>query len=84
MIGKKLPVYPFKVLNNIGDQMCVRECEAYTLCLSVNFNRQMLSCRLNSQRADNSSDLVEADGYIYRDLPGIVSVKFFNELIHIQ
>jgi hypothetical protein len=78
VIGKKYPVYSFTVLKDIGVQMCVRECEAYTLCLSVNFNRQMLTCGLNSQRADDNSDLVDADGYIYRDLPGIVSIKNFQ------
>jgi hypothetical protein len=72
-IGKKFRVYPFKVLTDIGVQMCYRECEAYTLCLSVNFNRQMLTCGLNSQKAKDNSDLMDADSYIYRDLPGIVS-----------
>jgi hypothetical protein len=78
VIGKKFPVYSFKVLRDIGLQMCVRECEAYTLCLSVNFNRQMLTCGLNSQKADGTSDLMDADGYIYRDLPGIVSTNIFQ------
>jgi hypothetical protein len=74
--GKNFPVYPFKVLTDIGIQMCYRECEAYTLCLSVNFNRQMLTCGLNSQKATDNSDLVNADGYVYRDIPGIVSTDY--------
>jgi hypothetical protein len=72
-IGKKLRAYPFKLLTDIGLQMCVRECESFTPCLSVNFNRKMLSCGLHGKKANGNSDLVDAEGYIYRDLPGIVS-----------
>jgi hypothetical protein len=72
-LGKKLPVYPLLVLSEIGPQMCYRECEAYTFCLSINFNRKMLICELNSQRKNDSLSLVADNNFIYRDIPNTVS-----------
>jgi hypothetical protein len=71
-IGNKLPVYPLLVLYEIGPQMCYRECQAYTFCLSINFNRKMLICELNSQRRNGSLILVADNDFIYRDIPDTV------------
>jgi hypothetical protein len=72
-LGKKLPVYPLLVLSEIGPQMCYRECQAYTFCLSINFNRKMLTCELNSQRKNGSLSLIADNDFIYRDIPDTVS-----------
>lgn len=75
-IGKKLPVSQFTVLFEIGLYMCLKECETYAMCLSINFNRKMLMCELNSQKKNESLLLVDDSDFIYKDLPGIVSILF--------
>ncbi|XP_056001820.1 angiopoietin-1-like [Ostrea edulis] len=74
-IGKKLPVSQFTVLFEIGLYMCLKECETYAMCLSINFNRKMLMCELNSQKKNESLLLVDDDDFIYRDLPGIFDYR---------
>jgi hypothetical protein len=76
-IGKKLPISQFMVLYEVGLQMCFRECEAYTICLSLNFNRKMLLCELNSQKANDSLSLVNDNDFIYRDIPNVVSIVLY-------
>jgi hypothetical protein len=73
-IGKKLPIFPFMVLNKIGPQMCFRECEVYTFCMSINFNRRMLTCKLNCLRLTENLRLVDDNDYIYREIPWVVSM----------
>lgn len=48
--GEKLPMTPFVVLDKLGLQMCFLECEAYSACLSINYNRKDFVCELNSGR----------------------------------
>jgi hypothetical protein len=87
-IGKKLPVSSFLLLDEIGIQMCFRECEAYSDCLSINFNRKKLMCELNNQKANESLRLVDDEDFIYLDIPGVVSMTYlqyfldFNHLLH--
>jgi hypothetical protein len=74
-IGKRIPVAPWMVLYQIGRQMCYRECEAYTFCLSINFDRKMLTCELNNQKSNENLRLVDGDDFIYREIPAAVSVS---------
>ncbi|XP_048733890.2 ficolin-1-like [Ostrea edulis] len=74
-IDKKLAVSQFMVLFEIGLKMCFKECEAYAMCLSINFNRKMLMCELNSQKKNESLLLVDDSDFIYKDLPGIFDYR---------
>jgi hypothetical protein len=74
--GKKLPGSPLVVLFETNLHRCVTECDLYMFCLSVNFNRKLRICELNSQKASGSLSLADDDDVIYRDIPGVVSVIY--------
>eukprot|EP00105_Crassostrea_gigas_P000807 XP_011412753.1 PREDICTED: C-type mannose receptor 2 [Crassostrea gigas] len=67
-VGKKLPVIPFMVLDNFGMQMCLKECEAFSLCSSINFHRKLFVCELNSQRKDGNISLINDQDYVYLEI----------------
>lgn len=75
-VGKKLPVSPFTVLFDIGFNSCFKECEAYAICLSINFNRIHFMCEMNREKRNESLNLVDDDSFIYKEIPGIVSIKY--------
>jgi hypothetical protein len=78
LIGKKLPVSTFMVFYEMGVQMCFRECEAYALCLSINFNRKMLMCELNRKKRNKKLILVDDEDFTYREIPDVVSFHIYQ------
>lgn len=66
--GKKLPVVPFMVLDNFGMQMCLKECEAFSLCYSINFLRKLMKCELNSVGKNESFSLIIDHDYVYSEI----------------
>lgn len=66
--GKKLPVVPFMVLDNFGMQMCLKECEAFSLCYSINFLRKLMKCELNSVGENESFSLISDQDYVYSEI----------------
>ncbi|XP_052692388.1 uncharacterized protein LOC128170662 [Crassostrea angulata] len=66
--GKKLPVVPFMVLDNFGMKMCLKECEAISLCYSINFYRKLLKCELNSVGQNESLSLITDQDYVYSEI----------------
>ncbi|XP_022338501.2 uncharacterized protein LOC111134027 [Crassostrea virginica] len=58
--GKYLSGFTFRTLGKMGKQMCVRECKAYRGgCGSVNFDRENLSCELNSNSSSDTTGVLE-------------------------
>ncbi|XP_048770207.1 coadhesin-like [Ostrea edulis] len=74
-VGKKLPVSPFTVLFDIGFNSCFKECEAYAICLSINFNRIHFMCEMNREKRNESLNLVDDDSFIYKEIPGILEYQ---------
>jgi hypothetical protein len=74
--GERLPVTPVIVLHHISLHVCVRECEFYMFCRSVNFNRKLRKCELNCQKADGDLRLVDDSEFIYGETPGVVSITY--------
>ncbi|XP_065926075.1 C-type lectin domain family 4 member M-like [Magallana gigas] len=68
-LGKKLPVTPFTILKDLGFQMCLKECEAYSKCVSINYHLQHFFCELNSVRKDSLRPLVNDQDYAYHEIP---------------
>jgi hypothetical protein len=81
--GKKLPAFPPVVLHEASLRRCVTECEFYMFCLSVNFNRKLRMCELNSQKTNGSLSLADDNDFIYRDIPGVVSITICIIHVHI-
>ena len=73
---KKLPVVPFMVLENFGMQMCLKECEAISLCYSINFHRKLLKCELNSVGQNESLSLITDKDYVYSEILHPVCIVF--------
>lgn len=68
-LGKKLPVTPLTTLKDLGFQMCLKECEAYFNCVSINYHLQHFFCELNSVRKDSLRPLVNDQDYAYHEIP---------------
>lgn len=68
-LGKKLPATPFMILKELGFQMCFKECEAYFMCVSINYHLQHFICELNSVRKDSLRPLVSDQDYAYHEIP---------------
>ncbi|XP_052695545.1 uncharacterized protein LOC128173917 [Crassostrea angulata] len=66
--GKKLPLVPFMVQDNFGMQMCLKECEAFSLCSSINFHRKRFVCELNSHTKDENISLINDQDYVYLEI----------------
>lgn len=68
---------PFVVLEKLGLQMCFLECEAYSACLSINYNRKDFVCELNSGRKyiffPYSYFLINDSDYVFREVHHPVS-----------
>lgn len=73
--GKKLPSTPFMVIDNLGMQMCCSECDAYAMCLSVNYNRKLLVCELNNVKENKSGSLITDEDFVYNEMAD--QVKFW-------
>ncbi|XP_048735534.2 uncharacterized protein LOC125650984 [Ostrea edulis] len=71
-IGKKLPNSTFMVIFEIGIHLCFKECEAYAICLSINFNPTTFMCELNSQKKNESLTLDNDSSFIYKEIPGVL------------
>lgn len=80
--GKKLPVVPFMVLDNFGMQMCLKECEAFSLCSSINFHRKLFVCELNSHRTDGNISLINDQDYVYHEISHPVRKSYFITFIN--
>ncbi|XP_048770739.1 scavenger receptor cysteine-rich domain superfamily protein-like isoform X2 [Ostrea edulis] len=74
-ISKRLPVVPFTVLFNVGIYSCFKQCEAYAICLSINFNRIQFMCELNSQKRNETLYLVDDGNFIYKEIPDIFDYR---------
>lgn len=79
--GKKLPVVPFMVLDNFGMQMCLKECEAISLCYSINFYRKLLKCELNSVGQNESLSLITDQDYVYSEILHPVCIVFTHNRV---
>lgn len=77
--GKKLPVVPFMVLDNFGMKMCLKECEAISLCYSINFYRKLLKCELNSVGQNESLSLSTDQDYVYSEILHPVCIVFTHK-----
>lgn len=75
--GKKLPVVPFMVIDNFGMQMCLKECEAFSLCSSINFHRKLFVCELNSHRTDGNISLINDQDYVYHEISHPVRKSYY-------
>lgn len=68
---------PFVVLEKLGLLMCFLECEAYSACLSINYNRKDFVCELNSGRKyiffPYSYFLINDSDYVFREVHHPVS-----------
>lgn len=75
--GEKLPITPFVVLEKLGLQMSFLECEAYSACLSINYNRKDFVCELNSRWKyiffPYSYFLINDSDYVFREVHHPVS-----------
>lgn len=80
--GKKLPVVPFMVIDNFGMQMCLKECEAFSLCSSINFHRKLFVCELNSHRTDGNISLINDQDYVYHEISHPVRKSYFITFIN--
>lgn len=70
--GKYLSGFTFRTLGKMGKQMCVRECKAYRGgCGSVNFDRENLSCELNSNSSTDTTGVLE-------DRPSSIYIQINN------
>lgn len=82
--GKKLEVIPFMILKELGFQMCFKECEAYSKCVSINYHLQHFICKLNSVRKDvRDRPLVNDQDYAYHEIPYQVSAHAWKSLLYI-
>ena len=63
--GYKLTKYPTMTIVPVGKRLCQRKCEEYARCLSVNYNREMLTCELLDEQATSEADLLVSSGYVY-------------------
>ncbi|XP_048748122.2 uncharacterized protein LOC125660361 [Ostrea edulis] len=87
-VGKKLPHIPSKVVNQLGFMMCFRECEAYSFCLSINYNRKLLVCEFNNMKKNASTTLINDRDYMYKEIMndqnnqcGNVSCKYHSKCL---
>lgn len=79
--GKKLPLVPFMVQDNFGMQMCLKECEAFSLCSSINFHRKRFVCELNSHTKDENISLINDQDYVYLEISHPVCSSYFIKFI---
>uniref|UniRef100_A0A8W8NKT3 Apple domain-containing protein n=1 Tax=Magallana gigas TaxID=29159 RepID=A0A8W8NKT3_MAGGI len=49
-------------------QMCLKECEAFSLCSSINFHRKRFVCELNSHTKDENISLINDQDYVYLEI----------------
>ena len=69
--GYQLNDYSYKTIPVIGKRLCLRKCDEYQTCKSVNFNRKLLSCEMLTRREDDNARLSPVGGenvYIYREV----------------
>lgn len=60
--------------------MCCSECDAYAMCLSVNYNRKLLVCELNNVKENKSGSLITDEDFVYNEMADQVnfgSIFFF-------
>ncbi|XP_062616325.1 uncharacterized protein LOC134278025 [Saccostrea cucullata] len=71
--NKRLEGHVIEKLLPVGMQMCMKECSVRTLCKSLNFCRNQLTCELSSSNAEmHSDDLIDDSEFLYAektDLP---------------
>lgn len=48
--------------------MCCSECDAYAMCLSVNYNRKLLVCELNNVKENKSGSLITDEDFVYNEM----------------
>ena len=75
--GKKLPCEPFLILNMYGLKQCFSECQTYSMCLSINYDRKHLVCELNSVRKNASLLLENKDDFVYKETTDQVNLRFY-------
>jgi hypothetical protein len=57
---------PFKIMTLNSNVLCSTICAQDNLCVSVNYNRQTLSCELNLDNPnDNSTTIVSRNGWTF-------------------
>ncbi|XP_062609288.1 A disintegrin and metalloproteinase with thrombospondin motifs adt-1-like [Saccostrea cucullata] len=69
--GKKLSVYPIKVLSSLGPNACFKECRAHGGCLSANFDNQHFICQLLSQKETYVKPLTVDGDFVHMELPKV-------------
>ena len=74
-VGQRLLVRPMKVVQGAGSQLCFRECEKLTLCLSFNYNMKSLDCELLDKKPDDSTPLASDTDYLYGEPHNTVSTS---------
>ncbi|XP_061195958.1 thrombospondin-2-like [Saccostrea echinata] len=73
--GKKLSVYPIKLFDRIGLNLCFKECQAHGGCLSANFDRKHLTCQLLSSKKSDTKPLIDDVDFFHMELPDIPDGK---------
>lgn len=58
-------------------QMCLKECEAFSLCSSINFHRKLFVCELNSHRTDGNISLINDQDYVYHEISHPVRKSYY-------
>lgn len=71
--GRKLPVRPWKVLQDIGLQSCLRECEKQTACKSINYNLIFYGCEFLDTKTNDSTRFEQNANYVYGEIYNEVS-----------
>jgi hypothetical protein len=72
--GKKLPVFPLKIMDDIGTCGCFKECQRVSKCLVVNYNTKHFICdiELIGQKSDfeppSDGDFIHMELYVNTSL----------------
>jgi hypothetical protein len=78
IVGQKLSTRPVKIVQGVGSQLCARECEKLTVCLSFNYNLKSRDCELLDRKPDDSTPLVPNTDYVYGEPHNTVSTSSYN------
>ncbi|XP_061196046.1 uncharacterized protein LOC133204339 [Saccostrea echinata] len=66
--NKRLKGHIMEELSPLGLKMCLRECSVRTICKSLNFGRNTLTCELSSSDAESHpEDFLHDSEYIYTE-----------------
>ena len=73
----------FTTIAGVSFQACMDECSSRAVCMSLNYNRKLLRCQLNSRAANDVTDLVQARGYLYVGNKQVTNF-FYNFMITVM